>query len=162
MNLKNQKGINMITLSVAITIIIIITSVLVYNTKDGMKVRDLSDMYNDIELLNTKVSSYYLEHSAIPKGAKYENLDFLNLASNNQINPNNGGDYYVINLKELDGVSLNYGREYDYTSLDNQDVNTLQDIYIINEQSHTIYYPRGIDVDGLKYYTEPQKWEKID
>lgn len=160
MKLRNQNGINMITLSIAITIMIIITSVLVYNTRDGIKVNDLRDLYNDIELLNDKVSAYYLEHNDIPKAKKYENLDFLTLANNKQINPNNGDDYYIIDLKQLEGVTLNFGKEYDDV-LAGEDVNSLVDLYIVNEESHTIYYPRGIDIQGLKYYTEPQEWQEI-
>lgn len=160
MKLRNQNGINMITLSIAITIMIIITSVLVYNTRDGVKVKDLNDMYNDIELINDKISTYYLEHNDIPKAKKYENLDFLSLADNNQINPNNGEDFYVIDLKSLDGITLNFGKDYDEVIVGGN-VNSLFDLYIINEDSHTIYYPRGIDIQGMKYYTEPQEWQKI-
>ncbi|MBR3163370.1 MAG: hypothetical protein IKF17_04665 [Clostridia bacterium] len=162
MNLRNQKGINMITLSIAVIILVVITSVLVYNAKDGVKVKNLNNLYNDIEQLNNKVSSYYIEHGDIPKLAKYENLGFLNTAESNQVNPNNGSDFYVINLRALEGVSLNYGRDFENISSSETTVVALNDLYIINEVSHTIYYPRGIQVEGTTYYTEPDTWENVD
>lgn len=160
MNFRKQSGINLITLSIAIVIMVIITSVLVYNTRDGARVRELNEMYNDIELLNYKISEYYLDHNALPYGPKYENLDFLNLADNNQINPNNGEDFYVIDLKLMDGITLNYGEDYDQVRIGGN-IDSLVDLYIINEESHTIYYPRGVDIQGLKYYTEPDEWDEI-
>ena len=161
MNLKNQKGINMITLSIAVIILVIITSVLVYNAKDSVKVKTLKNLYNDIEQLNNKVSAYYLEHGDIPKSAKYENL-FLSTAESNQVNPNNGDDFYVINLKALEGVSLNYGRDFNSVSSTDSTVVALNDIYIINDVSHQIYYPRGIEVEGKTYYTEPDEWTSVN
>lgn len=160
MKFRNQKGINLITLSVAITIMVIITGVLVYTTRDGAKAKNLNYLYNDIELLNNKIAMYYLEHNDIPKAGKYNNVDFYVTMDYYQLNPNNGSDYYVIDLKKLDGITLNYGKDYselEYT----EDVNTLVDLYIINEQSHTIYYPRGIDIETLKYYTIPQEWDEV-
>lgn len=172
MNLRSQKGINMITLSIAIVILVIITTMLVYNSKDGVKVSNLNNLYNDIETLNNKISAYYVKHGDIPKLAKYENLSFLSLAetqdnenkigSKKQINPNNGNDFYVINLKALEGVSLNYGRDYDNVADSNDPVVAYDDIYIINGVSHTIYYPRGIEVQDIHYYTEPDNWTSVD
>lgn len=162
MNLRNQKGINMITLSVAVLILVIITSILVYSSRDGIKVRNLKDLYNDIELLNNKVATYYAQNGDIPKSAKYEALEFLNLADYNELNPNNGNDFYVIDLKSMEGITLNYGRDYDRVSKDVTVTSGYEDIYIINEQSHTIYYPRGIDVQGVKHFTYIEDWKKVE
>lgn len=156
MNLKNNKGINMITLSIAVIILVIITSVLVYNAKDGTKIKALNNLYNDIEQLNNKVSTYYLAHGDIPKGEEYTETSFIDNLDANQKNPNNAGKYYVINLHALEGVSLNYGKGFSESNAEDND------IYIINEVSHTIYYVRGIEVQGKRYYTEPDNWKEID
>lgn len=161
MNLRNQKGINMITLSVAVLILIVITSILVYSSRDGIRIRNLKDLYNDIESLNDKISSYYVQHGDIPKLAKYENLAFLNVADYNQLNPNNGEDFYVIDLKALEGVTLNYGIDYDRVTKDSVITEGFEDLYIINKESHTIYYPKGIEVQGVKYFTYAEEWSKI-
>ena len=156
MNLRNQKGINMITLSVAVIILVIITSILVYNAKDGTKIKSLNNLYNDIEQLNNKVSSYYLKNGDIPKGDEYTEVAFIENLDDTQKNPNNEGKYYVINLNALEGVSLNYGKRFS-----NPDAEA-NDIYIINDVSHTIYYVRGIKVEDTTYYTVPDEWEKIE
>ena len=156
MNLRSQKGINMITLSIAVIILVIITSILVYNAKDETKIKALNNMYNDIEQLNNKVSSYYLEHGDIPKGDEYTDVAFIDSLDDTQKNPNNAGKFYVINLNTLEGVSLNYGKKFDETTANEKD------IYIINEVSHTIYYPRGIKVENITYYTEPDTWTEVD
>lgn len=166
MEFRSQKGINIITLSVAIIILVLITSVLVYNTKDGVRIRNLKDLYNDVEALDNKISAYYIQHGDIPKLDKYTNLAFLDNANYEEINPNNGADYYVIDLKELSGVTLNYGKDYDkiVNAPEGQitDVYNLKDIYIVNEASHTVYYPRGVDVQGIRYYTYGEEWKKVD
>ena len=157
MNLKDQKGINLLTLSIAILVLIIITSILVYNAKDGVKIRNLNNLYNDIEVLNDKVSNYYIQYGDIPKSVEYENTNFIG----NQRNPNDGEDYYVINLSNLQGLSLNYGRDYEKIG-GRTSVNQLTDIYIINEQSHTIYYPKGIELDSRTYYTTQEQYTQIN
>ena len=171
MNLRSQKGINIITLSVAIIILVLITSVLVYNSKDGVKIRNLKDLYNDVELLDNKIAAYYTEHGDIPKlknssngeNIKYENLGFLNDANYEEINPNNGDNYYIIDLEAMKGITLNYGKDYAIIKEDSAtNLGELKDLYIINEVSHTIYYPRGINVQGINYYTYGEEWKKVD
>ena len=162
MNIRNQKGVNMITLSIAVIILIMITSVLVYNAKDGAKIKTLSNLYNDIEQLNNKVSTYYIKNEEIPKGPKYVNPDFLSSVPSNQINPNNGSDFYVIDLRALEGITLNYGRDYSEILPTDTTVLALEDIYVINEGSHTIYYVKGIEVQGTRYYTKIENWTNID
>lgn len=161
MNWKNNKGINMITLSIAVIILVVITSVLVYNAKDGTKIKTLNNLYNDIEQLNDKVSMYYLEHGDLPKSSEYSETSFIDNLDATQKNPNNAGKYYVINLSALDNVHLNYGN--DFSSVNSaENVNDLKDLYIVNETSHTIYFVRGIEVQGKRYHTEPDEWDLVD
>ena len=146
-NLKEKnKGITLITLVIAVIILIIISSLLVYNAKTGIKLRTLKKMYNDIELLSDKVESHYAKYGALP--AEFEYLGNIYF----EPEPNDNDIYYVIDLNALDGVSLNYG--YDFKNITSED-DTLayNDVYIINEQSHHIYYVRGIEMDGVVYYT---------
>ena len=46
----------------------------------------------------------------------------------------------------MDGISLNYGEGF-------EDYENSDDIYIINEKSHCIYYVKGIEVDGKLYHS---------
>ena len=56
--LKEQKGINLISLSVAVTVILILTSITLYNATENIKISKLKAMQADIENLSAKVSSY--------------------------------------------------------------------------------------------------------
>ena len=38
----------------------------------------------------------------------------------------------------------------------------LDDCYIVNEQSHTVYYTKGVALDGVTYYTIPSKQSNIN
>ena len=143
---KKEKGITLITLTVAVAILIIITSLLIYNAKNGIRMRNLKMMQNDIELLDDKIDAYYVKYGKLPLEIRYQgNIYFTPGENDNDI-------YYVIDLKALEGLSLNYGD--DFSKINSED-DTLayDDIYIINEQSHHIYYSRGIEMDGMMYYT---------
>ena len=47
--LKQENGITMVSLVVTIIILIILTSVLVFNTQDSIYIKRLNNLYNDIE-----------------------------------------------------------------------------------------------------------------
>ena len=66
-----ESGITLITLVIAVIILIIISSLLVYNAKTGIKLRTLKKMYNDIELLSDKVESHYAKYGALPAEFEY-------------------------------------------------------------------------------------------
>ena len=57
--LKEQKGVNLISLSVAVIVILILTSIILYNAKGNIKIAKLKNMQNDIENIKDKVLSYY-------------------------------------------------------------------------------------------------------
>ena len=146
---KKEDGITLITLTVAVAIFIIITSLLIYNAKNGIRMRNLKMMQNDIELLDDKIDAYYVKYGKLPLEIRYQgNIYFTPGENDNDI-------YYVIDLKALEGLSLNYGD--DFSKINSED-DTLayDDIYIINEQSHHIYYSRGIEMDGMMYYTNEE------
>ena len=154
---KSKTGITLITLVVAVSIMIIISSLLIYNARTGIKVRNYRMMQNDIELLNDKVEAYYVKYSALPISIKY-NVSTLPFES--MLNPNDSSDgYYVLDLKAFEGLTLNYGVDFDKVT--EATVADFNDIYIINEQSHQIYYARGIELDGIIYYTN-EIAEEID
>lgn len=153
-NLKNNKGVTLIGLSVTVLIMLIIAGTLIYNSAIGNSNRSLTNMYNDIELLQGKVSAYYVEYGKLPVlSVKYpytENIQGINV--------NDNDNYYVIDLSLLSNLTLNYGKGY-------QDIknssNFNSDVYVINEQSHNIYYPTGIEYDNIRYYTISSTYSEV-
>ena len=148
--LKSNRGITLVTLIITIVVIFIVAGTTVYTSLDRFEINRLQKMYNDIELLSNKVSSYYLKYNGLPIKEQY--MPTLNFDKN----VNDSGYYYIIDLSAMDGISLNYGEE------GFNKPNASADVYIINEVSHTIYYVKGIEVDGKMYYTIPKEENSIN
>lgn len=161
-SMKHSKGITLLILVISIIMILIITGTLTYSAYEYIELKAVKNMYNDIEKLDDKVASYYSKYGDIPVEQIYDNsiLQSMLTAIGENLNPNDGNTYYVLELNALDGISLNYGQGYgDYKN--GSDINNIDNIYIINDISHTIYYPKGIKVSGKTYYTTPEKYDQV-
>ena len=126
--------------------IIIIIQISLY-LKKGNQVIQINEMYKDIELLEDKIALYYLDNEKLPI-KKDSNIEFYN----NSINPNDNKLYYEIDLEKLDNMQLSYGNGKFGE----------KDIYIINEQSHTIYYYKGIEYQKNIIHTKNTEYEYVD
>lgn len=155
-NLKQNKGITLVTLILSIIIMLIISSVILYNASTGMNTRALNNMYNDITILKDKVDIYYSQYGTLPIiKTKYVNVENIK-----NININDNENYYVIDLEALENITLTYGKEYKEYKQTSENQKT--DLYVVNEQSHTIYYVKGITLDNKNYYTIPNEYTKIE
>ncbi|MCI8273066.1 MAG: hypothetical protein HFJ55_03160, partial [Clostridia bacterium] len=143
--MKRTSGITMISLVIGIVILIIISGMLIYNSKSGIQIRNYKWMQNDIEVLGNEIDAFYIKYGALPILHKYTNIKF-------EPQPNDSQEYYIIDLAALDGFTLNYGKDYEKSDSENLGDND-DDIYIIDKQSHHIYYAKGIEMDGIVYYT---------
>lgn len=154
--LKQNKGITLVTLMLAIVIMLIISSILIYNASTGTKTKALNSMYNDISILTNKIQTYYSKYQEIPVIKEL----YTNVESIKFINQNDNDKYYAIDLEALENIRLSYGK--DYTNYKQGANAELTDIYVINEQSHNIYYIKGVQVDEITYYTIPGQYTKVD
>lgn len=147
--IKKENGITLSTLVITIIVLLIITSTLIYNANDTIQVQKRTKLYNDIELLREKVSEFYNEYGELPAKTKYTNIGGLSdvLSNNNDI-----GDFYVIDLEAMKGITLNYGKDYENIKNNASNANSYIDVYIINENSHNIFYVQGIDIKNNGTY----------
>ena len=142
---KQNKGVSLVSLAVAIIILVIITNILVYNAKDNVYIKSLTNMYNDVSNLREKISNYYSIYGDIPVKVKYENTEVINnLQTAGIIGVNDKIDeFYVIELSALEGLTLNLGEDYkkikNNEAITQEEINNLRDIYIINKNSHNIF-----------------------
>lgn len=176
--MKNNKGITLISLVLTVIVILIITSAMIFNTKNQLEMRKIQNLSNDIETLNSKVDEYYLKYGELPKLCNYtdsESKNFKNredfekslqdkakeqnLKLNNEINANDGDEYIVIDLEKLGGLTLTYGYDREYEHLKEKgkviesDDDVIEDeIFVINTKTHQIYFPHGIFADNAMYY----------
>ena len=138
--MKDKKAITLVSLIITIVLLIIVSGATIGISLDGFKTNNLKKMYNDIELMNSKIENYYIKFGNLPTLGKYNS----NLTFNKDVNDNE--NYYIIDLSSLENITLNYGKE----GFENP--NNTDDVYIINEKSHTIYYVRGIELSEGKIY----------
>ena len=167
--LKYQnRGITLISLSITVVILVLITGVLIYNAKDSIDIRNYRNLVNDIQNLRDKLSEFYNEYGNIPAQTKYSNLseDLKKVLNTQELQ--NIDEFYVIDLQAMEGITLNYGKDYEKVKNNNGNANSYTDLYIINKATHGIFYAQGVKVeDGgttTTYYTdylEPNN-EEID
>lgn len=158
--MRKNKGITMISLVITIIVLLILTSVTIYNGLAQLGIKRVNNLYADIDSLSTKVAEYYLKNETIPiyNDPYVENKDELKaiLISNGAteteelINVNDEGAYYVIDLSKLDNLTLNYGDDYKTW---NSSEPKSQNVYIINTVTHQIYFPHGIRSGDDYYFT---------
>lgn len=154
-NLKQNKGITLVTLILAIIIMLIISSVILYNANTGMSTRALNDMYKDITIIKDRVDIYYAQYGTLP----IVKTLYTNVENIKNININDNENYYVVDVEALDNITLTYGKDYkEYKQVPS---NEKTDLYVINEQSHTVYYIDGITLDNISYYTIPNEYTKV-
>ena len=178
--MKNQKGISLISLSIAVIVILAIAGTVLYNVRTNLGIQKVKSMQADIENLMGKVTNYYLQYGELPvlnvySGGEKQNTlisknsevisDLVSDASS--VNYLDIGDYYVIDLSAMENITLTYGQDYEtLKSLSADKIRTLNDgeltdVYIINSVSHNIFYVAGIKYEGKTYYTKYQE-EEID
>lgn len=152
---KRNKGITLISLVISIIIILIISGMVIYYSTKGLAIQKVNNLYSDIEQIESQVDSYYIKNNELPI------IDDIEITFNDSSNVNDGNIYHIIDLSELDGLNLNYGRDFEIVKNNNTYSNN-EDIYIINDDSHTIYYIKGIEYDGEVYYSIDDNYEQIE
>lgn len=158
-----NKGITLVALMVTVIVLLIITTAGISTSLDRFEINNYRKMKNDLELLEDKVSDYYLKYEGLPVlRTSDSNIEVFNykeyikgLTNTNQepaTNANDNDIYYIIDLEALGNITLNYGRDFEKYKSNNVVQNVDTDIYIINEESHTIYYVKGIKMDNVTYH----------
>ncbi|MBR0490868.1 MAG: hypothetical protein IJJ82_02340 [Clostridia bacterium] len=165
--IKNERGVTLVSLAVAIIILGIITTLLLYNVKDTKDIERVSNMYIDIEGISDRISNYYSRYGALPVTIDVTSDPIVSgwiseLQSENNEGPlgaNDTGKFYVIDLNALENLSLNYGSGF--TKINGSTLPEDKDVYVINENSHNIFYLHGIRVNNngviKMYYTNQEK-----
>lgn len=141
---KEEKGVTMVMLVITIILMLIMTVTVSVNLNRGFVVGRRNNFKNDIEVLTDRINIYYSKNGQLPVYKTYTG-DTTNFKKDNRDNDT----YYIVDTRVLDNLTLNFGAGlFELIAGRNSD-----DIFIVNEQSHTVYYVPGIDVDGVMYYT---------
>lgn len=147
--IRNSKGITIVSLIITIMLMLVITGVTVNTSLDRFEINNLNKMINDLKFLENKVLNYYSKYNMIPVVRESNNepikYNYISLEFKKNINDNE--NYYIIDLEALNDVALNYGKE------GFENINASDDTYIINEETHNIYYVKGIEKDDVFYHS---------
>ena len=146
-NKMRNKGITMISLVITIAVISIIAGTVIYGSVQNIQERDLDLFYSDLQTLEDRVNQYEIHYGKLPtKGIFSGSTAFQSVK-----NPNDNDIYYNLDLNALDNLSLS-------RTISMQG----DDVYIVNDASHTIYYPQGLTIKGEVYYRYPHEYSKIE
>lgn len=127
--MKNNKGITIISLIITSIVILILTSAMIFNTRNQLQMKKMQNLCIDIENLNSKIDEYYLKYGELPilcdytSSTNYENFknreDFVKMLEskaqdqgaemNSEVNLKDNDEYGVIDLEKLGSFSLNFG-----------------------------------------------------
>ena len=154
--LKNNKGITLVSLIITIVVMVIISSVTLYTSMDRFEINSLQKLYNDLKLLSDKVSNYYLKYNGLPVVRDNNSNEIIEYTYSTLEFEKNEADYYILDLEAIGGLSLNYGKE------GFESPNTSDEVFIINEKTHQIYYVKGVELEGKMYHTIFDKKSNIE
>ena len=133
--IRKESGITLISVIFTFIILIIIGSIVIPKISDISSTQYVSNLRQDLEVLQDKVNIYYQKEQSLPIiGDPITDVPSTLLDNKNQ---NDNENYYKINISLLDNVQLNLGLG-----------STVDDYYVVNEQSHQVYYLKGLTVDG--------------
>ena len=160
--MKNERGITLITLAITIVVMIILTFTISVNIEPYLEQRERSNFETDMQSLKEEIEQYYSRVKDLPLLNKYTDTSMIESIKN----ANDDDEYYVLDIRQLE-VKLNNGSDYakalekgEDTTITSSD--NLRDLYIINKQSHTIYYPKGVEYSGSTHYRLPEVYTIID
>ena len=160
--LNKESGITLITLVITVVIMILLTFTITINIDQYKSVNVKYKLHDDITALDEAVSQYYARNKFLPILNKYNNVSMID-----KKNPNDNANYYVLDLDELKIDNLYYGQDYNAVKSINDSTITigagtgLRNLYIINEGSHTIYYPKGAEFDGKLHYSAEKVYSNV-
>lgn len=119
--IKNEKGITLIALVVTMIVIMILTVAFTANISSTMELNKYYRVKEDIIALTDEVQNYYNENGSLPVISN-DNFEFNFEKNPDDKNPNDNNNYYYINTELLD-----------------VDIQSKDSLYIVNEQSLTVY-----------------------
>ena len=156
-----DKGITLISLVITIIVMLILSATVTVNIKQSTEIGDVSELKTDITNLKKKVENFYKEYGEIPAEIEYTNISKLSNVLNTT-EKESDSMFYVIDLQAMKGISLNYGR--DYENIKNNPTHTVsdyEDLYIINNKTHNIFYVAGVRSSDTIYYTTYTEAEEV-
>ena len=137
--LVNESGVTLSILVLTIVVMAILITTIGISVTGYADVKTLKTFYNELEIVREKTDVYYQKNKELPVSEKIT-FNMVTLLGESR-NANDGDGYYKVDLSLLDDMNLTYGVK-----------DSINNYYIVNEESHNIYFYPGITVSGNTYY----------
>ena len=164
--IKSERGVTLLILMITIVVLALISIPIIVNTTDISELQRYTYFKADIDKLREAIDATYADMDDLSTIGPIYTGDYSFLSkvqgSDPVANPNDGNVYYVISLTNLNSyinaqISLKYGTGNKEETYENNEYSGT-DVYIINEQSKTIYYTSGVEYKGVTYYRLPESF----
>ena len=160
--MKNQKGITLIALALTVVIMAILAFTIAVDFTPYGTEKTRTDFESDLMAIEEEVSQYYAKNNELPVLNRYSNTSMI--AGVRNLNDND--TYYVIDLNKIT-ANLHYGSDFDKVLRKDAatvitDADDILDIFIINENSHTVYYPKGVEYFDRIHYRLAEPYTDVD
>lgn len=143
-----KQGVTLTTVVVTVIVLSILAGVVIFSTNSTIGYAKLSTWATEITYIQETVDEQIKTESSLPYTTDFINIDTSSLTSEqldkqfkDENIENQKLELNVINLGKLKITNTNYGN---LTSLD--------DVYAYSLTTGKVYYAKGIEIDGVKYY----------
>ena len=139
--MRSERGITMTSLIIVVIILLILAGTTIYSVVAVPNIQSLNKMRADITTLRDKVLIYYNKYKELP--TTETSVDITDYINASKLSESDSDEYYEIDPQKIENLSLNFGK------------GTSPDVYVINAKTFHIYYLKGAEYNGTKYYSMP-------
>lgn len=139
-----KKGITISILTVTVVIMLILISITTVVGIKSIKTATYEEFVSKVTRVSNDVNQYYLDKKTLPITNEVIAKEGLPNTLKLEI-ANNKDDYnnlYVVDMNKLRSESVKIG----YGSVNDMDV------FIVSENTHNVYYLKGVEYKGTTYY----------
>ena len=106
--LDKSSGVTLSVLVITLIVLGIIAGTAIYTITKQPNTEELNNMYEDIYFLDDKITTYYSKNGKLPI---LEN-EIVDVPADMEKNPNDNENYYIIDLSQMENVSLSFGSRF--------------------------------------------------
>lgn len=141
--MKSKIGISLVSLVIVVIVMTILTGVIVVTSLSSMNENSKVEFATELLNVQNAVDEYYYEKSDYPLKAEVI-FDITNINEKEQFQKEETTSItlYELDMETLGMSNLKYGTK-----------TTEDDIYAVSPNTGTVYYLKGFEYDGEKYYT---------
>lgn len=163
MNIKNKKGVSLISLIITIIVLVILAAITItrssnipdeaHYTKYMQEMKNVQTGVENVKILNSKNGTTEEKLTKGFKKVKFESLP-AEIADKFVSFDQDEITAYLVNMEEIGFLDANYGMEYNDVSGDSSFTfgEERYDVYVFDAE-WTVYYVKGLKYDGSMNYT---------